>query len=81
MLLGTLLMNLIFCVLTNSLVMQIENHIAGTIVLSNILSAAQDQVGWMQSLSATLDQHFEVCSACLAHQYLFPLTCQAEFYP
>ncbi|KAJ2922378.1 hypothetical protein H1R20_g14711, partial [Candolleomyces eurysporus] len=33
----------------------IENHIAGTIVLSDILVNVQDQVGWMQGL----DKHFE----------------------
>ncbi|KAJ2921664.1 hypothetical protein H1R20_g15431, partial [Candolleomyces eurysporus] len=37
----------------------IENHIAGTIILSNILATIQDQAGWMQGLSATLDKHFE----------------------
>ncbi|RXW15235.1 hypothetical protein EST38_g10622 [Candolleomyces aberdarensis] len=37
----------------------IENHIAGMIVLSNILASVQDQVGWMQGLSVTLDKHFE----------------------
>ncbi|RXW14974.1 hypothetical protein EST38_g10879 [Candolleomyces aberdarensis] len=37
----------------------IENHIAGTIVLTDILSTVQDQVGWMQSLSITADKHFE----------------------
>ncbi|RXW12480.1 hypothetical protein EST38_g13373 [Candolleomyces aberdarensis] len=37
---------------------QIENHIAGTIVLSNILDTVQDQAEWMQGLS-TLDKHFE----------------------
>ncbi|RXW11684.1 hypothetical protein EST38_g14170, partial [Candolleomyces aberdarensis] len=36
----------------------IENHIAGTIVLSNILDTVQDQAEWMQGLS-TLDKHFE----------------------
>ncbi|RXW12558.1 hypothetical protein EST38_g13297, partial [Candolleomyces aberdarensis] len=37
----------------------IENHIAGTIVLSDILANVQDQVGWMQGLSAALDKHLE----------------------
>ncbi|RXW15833.1 hypothetical protein EST38_g10022 [Candolleomyces aberdarensis] len=37
----------------------IENHIAGTIVLNDILAGVQDQAGWMQSLSATLDKYFE----------------------
>ncbi|RXW11407.1 hypothetical protein EST38_g14447, partial [Candolleomyces aberdarensis] len=37
----------------------IENHIAGTIVLSDILANVQDQVAWMQGLSAALDKHFE----------------------
>ncbi|KAJ2929349.1 hypothetical protein H1R20_g7738, partial [Candolleomyces eurysporus] len=37
----------------------IENHIAGTIVLNDILATVQDQAGWMQGLSATLDKHFE----------------------
>ncbi|KAJ2923250.1 hypothetical protein H1R20_g13844, partial [Candolleomyces eurysporus] len=36
----------------------IENHIAGTIVLSNILATVQEQAEWMQGLS-TLDKHFE----------------------
>ncbi|KAJ2927330.1 hypothetical protein H1R20_g9761, partial [Candolleomyces eurysporus] len=38
----------------------IENHIAGTIVLSDILATVHDQGGWMQGLSATLGKHFEV---------------------
>ncbi|RXW13643.1 hypothetical protein EST38_g12212 [Candolleomyces aberdarensis] len=37
----------------------IENHIAGSIVLSDILATVQDHTGWMQGLSATLDKHFE----------------------
>ncbi|RXW14273.1 hypothetical protein EST38_g11581 [Candolleomyces aberdarensis] len=37
----------------------IENHIAGTIVLSDILATVQDQGGWMQGLSVTLDKHIE----------------------
>ncbi|KAJ2923248.1 hypothetical protein H1R20_g13846, partial [Candolleomyces eurysporus] len=37
----------------------IENHIAGTIILSDILATVQDQGGWMQGLSAALDKHVE----------------------
>ncbi|KAJ2936203.1 hypothetical protein H1R20_g891, partial [Candolleomyces eurysporus] len=37
----------------------IENHIAGTIVLSDILATVHVQGGWMQGLSATLDKHSE----------------------
>ncbi|KAJ2921186.1 hypothetical protein H1R20_g15908, partial [Candolleomyces eurysporus] len=37
----------------------IENHIAGTIVLSDILATFQDQGGWMQGLCATIDKHVE----------------------
>ncbi|KAJ2923886.1 hypothetical protein H1R20_g13208, partial [Candolleomyces eurysporus] len=37
----------------------IENHIAGTIVLTDILGTVQDQAGWMQSFSTTVDKHFE----------------------
>ncbi|RXW15753.1 hypothetical protein EST38_g10101 [Candolleomyces aberdarensis] len=37
----------------------IENHIAGTIVLSDILATVQDQEEWMQGLSANLDKHIE----------------------
>ncbi|KAJ2934442.1 hypothetical protein H1R20_g2664, partial [Candolleomyces eurysporus] len=36
----------------------IENHIAGTVVLSDILATVQDQGGWMQGLSVN-DKHFE----------------------
>ncbi|RXW18844.1 hypothetical protein EST38_g7008 [Candolleomyces aberdarensis] len=37
----------------------IENHIAGTIVLSDILRSIQGQTGWIQGLSATIGGHFE----------------------
>ncbi|RXW19862.1 hypothetical protein EST38_g5961, partial [Candolleomyces aberdarensis] len=37
----------------------IENHIAGTIVLSDILATVHDQGRWMQGLSATIGKHFE----------------------
>ncbi|RXW24885.1 hypothetical protein EST38_g921, partial [Candolleomyces aberdarensis] len=38
----------------------IENHIAGTIVLSDILATVHGQEGWMQGLSAMLGKHLEV---------------------
>ncbi|KAJ2920439.1 hypothetical protein H1R20_g16656, partial [Candolleomyces eurysporus] len=37
----------------------IENHIAGTIVLTDILTTVQDQTEWIQGLSTTIDKHFE----------------------
>ncbi|RXW16716.1 hypothetical protein EST38_g9130 [Candolleomyces aberdarensis] len=35
----------------------IENHIAGTIVLQDLLLAVQDQTGWMHGFSQTINQH------------------------
>ncbi|KAJ2921245.1 hypothetical protein H1R20_g15849, partial [Candolleomyces eurysporus] len=37
----------------------IENHIAGSIVLSDILATAQDHIEWIQCLSETHHKHFE----------------------
>ncbi|RXW16215.1 hypothetical protein EST38_g9642 [Candolleomyces aberdarensis] len=49
----------------------IENHITGTIDLSNILATIQDQEGWMQGLSATLGKQVKVCFPCFSIKIYF----------
>ena len=42
--------------------MQLENLIAGALVLSDVRQTVKDQEGWLAKFSVSVDRHFKVHS-------------------
>ena len=59
---------------------QLENIIAGGLILSDVHQTVKDQEGWLAKFGATVDKRFKVCTLA-ASSIDFPSTITLECCP